>query len=74
MLGSLLGRIRDWLGVVGLSYILVDDEKLLDEMIQTVADLCYKQAEYILSKGAKFDFAHFWEDICFKNGPLVNPS
>ena len=26
-----------------------------------------------LESGAKFDFAHFWEDICFKNGPLVNP-
>jgi len=43
-------------------------------MIETVADLCYKQTEFILSKGAKFDFAHYWEDICFKNGPLVNPS
>ena len=20
------------------------------------------------------DFAHFWEDICFKNGPLVSPA
>ena len=20
-----------------------------------------------------FDFGHFWEDICFKNGPLINP-
>jgi uroporphyrinogen decarboxylase len=24
--------------------------------------------------GSKFDFAHFWEDICFKNGPLVIPA
>ena len=24
--------------------------------------------------GARFDIGHFWEDICFKNGPLVNPS
>lgn len=22
----------------------------------------------------KFDYAHYWEDICFKNGPLVSPS
>ena len=21
----------------------------------------------------QFDFAHYWEDICFKNGPLVRP-
>lgn len=74
MLGSLMGRIRDWLGVVGLSYLMMDDEELLDEMIDTVADLCYKRAEYVLAQGAKFDFAHYWEDVCFKNGPLINPS
>ena len=22
----------------------------------------------------RFDGIHFWEDICFKNGPLINPS
>lgn len=74
MLGSLMGRIRDWLGVVGLSYLLVDDEKLLDEIIEMVADFCYKRAKFVLEQSCKFDFAHFWEDICFKNGPLVNPT
>jgi uroporphyrinogen decarboxylase len=73
MVGSLLGRIRDWLGIVGLSYILVDDRALLDEIIETVGDLCYKRTEYVLNTGAKFDFAHYWEDICFKNGPLISP-
>ena len=28
----------------------------------------------MLETGVKFDFGHFWEDICFKNGPLVKPS
>ncbi|MGI6705646.1 MAG: hypothetical protein ACOX6S_05115 [Clostridia bacterium] len=28
----------------------------------------------MLATGVKFDFAHFWEDICFKSGPLVIPS
>ena len=36
--------------------------------------MSYKCAEAILATGAKFDYAHFWEDICFKNGPLVIPS
>ena len=26
-----------------------------------------------MSCGIRFDYGHFWEDICFKNGPLVNP-
>lgn len=72
--GSLIGDIRNWLGVVNLSYLQVDDEELLAEMIQTVADLDYRNIEQILKSGAQFDFAHFWEDICFKNGPLVSPT
>jgi uroporphyrinogen decarboxylase len=24
-------------------------------------------------RGAKLDFLHYWEDICFKNGPLISP-
>ena len=72
--GSLLGDIRNWLGVVGLSYMTVDDEELLAEMVQTVADLAYRNTEAILKSGAQFDFAHFWEDVCFKNGPLVSPA
>ena len=34
--GSLYGIIRNWLGLVGLAYVQVDDPKLFDEMIQTV--------------------------------------
>jgi hypothetical protein len=72
--GSLLGEIRNWLGVEGLSYLSMDDEALFDEIIRVNADLCYACVEYTLESGAQFDFAHFWEDICFKNGPLVIPS
>lgn len=72
--GSLFGRIRNWLGVEGVSYLYMDDEKLFGEIIDVVAELCYKTTEQVLSLGAKFDYAHFWEDICFKNGPLVIPS
>jgi len=71
--GSLFGYIRNWLGLVGLSYLTADDEPLLDEMIETVGDLCLRGVQAVLATGVKFDFAHFWEDICFKSGPLVNP-
>lgn len=71
--GSLFGHIRNVLGVVGSSYMLVDDEELFDEIIDTVGTLCYDNIKYTLETGAKFDFAHFWEDICYKNGPLISP-
>ena len=72
--GSLFGAIRNWLGVEGLSYLCVDDEALFDDIVETVGDLSYRCIEKTLASGARFDFAHFWEDICFKNGPLVNPA
>jgi hypothetical protein len=71
--GSLFGRIRNWVGIEQVSYLYMDDEPLYTEIVDTVADLSFKCAEYVLKTGAKFDFGHFWEDICFKNGPLVVP-
>ena len=77
--GSLFGVIRNWLGIVGLSYLLVDDAALVDEIIDTVGDLCYRCTEATLKLicpdggPAPFDFAHFWEDISFRSGPLISP-
>lgn len=72
-LGSLIGVIRNWLGVEGLSYLWGDDPELFDEIINTHAELTYKCIELALSAGVEFDYANFWEDICFKNGPLIVP-
>ena len=71
--GSLYGVIRNWLGLMGSAYLQIDDPALFDEMIDTVGELCYKCAERALATGARFDFAHWWEDICFRSGPLINP-
>jgi len=71
--GSLFGDIRDMLGLTGSAYLEVDDPDLFTEIIDTVGDLCYECTKATLESGAKFDFAHFWEDICFKSGPLVRP-
>jgi uroporphyrinogen decarboxylase len=71
--GSLLGVVRDWLGLVQLSYLMVDDSALFDEIVETVGGLCLRCVEAALETGARFDFGHFWEDICFRSGPLVSP-
>jgi len=72
--GSLFGAIRDWVGLIGISYLQADDERLYDEIIDTLGSLAYSVVEQILAVYDDFDYAHFWEDICFKNGPLVVPS
>ena len=72
--GSLMGTIRNLLGVEHLSYLYADDEDLYVEIINTFGDLSYNCVKVALETGAKFDYAHYWEDICFKNGPLVSPT
>jgi uroporphyrinogen decarboxylase len=71
--GSLFGQIRDMMGIVGLSYLQADDRDLFVEILENQGELCYQNTKAMLEAGVEFDFAHFWEDICFKNGPLVNP-
>ena len=73
-LGSVLGEIRNMTSVLGMSYLLYDeDETLFADIVDTYADMQYECAKAVLETGAKFDFAHYWEDICFKNGPLLSP-
>ncbi len=73
-LGSVLGDIRNMVSVVGMSYLMYDeDEELFADIIDTYAEMQYQCAKAVLETGAKFDYAHYWEDICFKNGPLLNP-
>jgi hypothetical protein len=71
--GSLIGFIRNYFGVVNLSYVSIDDPELLKEIIDTIGNLAYKSVEQILAKSYELDYIHFWEDISCKSGPLVNP-
>jgi uroporphyrinogen decarboxylase len=71
--GGLIGVIRDWLGLVNMCYLIADDESLFDEIAETVCELSYQGTKAVLETGVQFDFAHFWEDVCYKGGPLINP-
>ncbi len=72
--GSFIGWVRNMLGVEGLSYLTVDEPELVEEIINTNAALSLRCLEETLSQSDKFDYGHFWEDICFNMGPLVNPA
>jgi len=72
--GSLYGVIRGWLTLEGSCYLMADDPDLFTEMIDVNAELQYQCTKAALESGAKFDYAHFWEDICYKNGPLISPA
>jgi len=70
--GSLVGWIRNWMGVENLSYLCYDDRPLFREMVNTIADLVIWGFDQILPK-ITADAATSWEDICFRSGPLISP-
>jgi len=70
--GSLYGLIRDWVGVERLSLMLYDDPGLVHEMIDYMADFVVKVLHRAVDE-VDIDFAMFWEDMCYKTGPLISP-
>jgi len=69
--GSMMGWLRNWMGVFNFSYIQFDDRDLFAEMVDTIADLVIWCLDQVLPK-VKVDMGWGWEDICGKSGPLVS--
>lgn len=72
--GSLMGWIRNWMGVENMSYLLYDDPDCYADMVNTIADLvCWSIDEVVPRMKTPPDLGFGWEDICGKTGPLVSP-
>jgi uroporphyrinogen decarboxylase len=69
--GSMIGRIRDMLTFEGLAYATFDYPEMVEDMVETCCLLVEDYLDQMLPH-FKFDFAAGWEDICFKNGPIVS--
>jgi len=72
-LGSYLGVPRNWIGFENIAIMCYDDRELVEEIIATLADIVYEQLKAAL-RYCEVDFASGWEDICFRNGPLISPT
>jgi hypothetical protein len=70
--GSLMGWIRDWMGVEGLAYFMYDHRDVFAEMVMTIADLVCWAADQVLPH-IHVDMGFGWEDICGRSGPFVSP-
>ncbi len=71
---SMMGWIRNWMGVENMSYLMYDDRDVYADMVMTLADLtCWAIDQVLPRMKTKVDYAHGWEDICGKSGPLVSP-
>ena len=69
--GSMIGRIRDMLTFEGLAYACYDYPEMVEDMVETACQLVEHSLGQLLGQFT-FDYASGWEDICFKNGPIVS--
>lgn len=71
--GSMIGKIRDMLTFEGLAYACYDYPEMVEDMVETCCLLAEDSLDQLLPH-FDFDYASGWEDICFKNGPIVTVS
>jgi hypothetical protein len=69
--GSLIGKIRNMLTFEGLAYACADYPDMVEDMVEKCCVLAEDCLDQVLG-AVDFDFAWGWEDICFKNGPMVS--
>lgn len=68
--GSMIGRIRDMLTFEGICYAIYDYPDMVEDMVEASCQLVENFLDQVLPH-FDFDYASGWEDICFKNGPIV---
>jgi len=68
--GSMIGKIRDMLTFEGLAYACFDYPERVEDMVETCCRMVEDSLDRLLPH-FQFDYACGWEDICFKNGPIV---
>ena len=69
--GSMIGKIRDMLTFEGLAYACYDYPDMVEDMVETCCVMVEDFLDQVLGN-LEFDYASGWEDICFKNGPIVS--
>ncbi len=70
--GSLYGWPRAWMGMENVSVPMYDDPTLFEEIVAHIADFFIEVNGPVLDE-VGFEFAYFFEDCCFKNGPMFSP-
>jgi uroporphyrinogen-III decarboxylase len=75
--GSLYGWPRNWMGVETLSKVLYRDPTLFPEIVETLSELTIRvlgpALEQARQVGLTFDGVRLWEDMCYRDGPLLSP-
>ena len=71
--GSTYGRLRNWMGVENISLAVVEEPEWIEEMLDHLTELKLAMFRKIAGK-CRIDRVDWWEDMCFRNGPLISPA
>ncbi len=71
--GSFYGGLRDWVGMEHLALWYYDCPDLVSEMTEYLTDSVLTTIERALNDIPDIDYAHIWEDMAMKTGPLISP-
>jgi uroporphyrinogen decarboxylase len=66
------GMPRNLFGEENLAYIYYDDPKLLHDIMETWLAFYCEHARRMCGI-VDFDYVFLWEDLAYKNGPLISP-
>jgi uroporphyrinogen decarboxylase len=72
-LDGFFGYPRELMGVVQLLTTYYDDPELIQEIINDRVEADIQLYEQAIEE-IRPDFAFIWEDMCYKNGPLLSPA
>lgn len=67
------GFLRYLMGEQRLLFSFYDDPKLIRDIMGFLADFWIELWDQALAE-VQVDCAHFWEDMAYRNGPLISPS
>ena len=67
------GALRELLGVVELSTSFYDQPDLIKRILSKLTDLWISLWCRIIRE-IRVEFVFIWEDMCYRNGPLVSPA
>lgn len=72
--GSMMGWLRNWMGVENFSYLMYDDPDCFGDVVDTISRLvCWSIDQVMPELHVKPVAGMGWEDICGKSGPLISP-
>ena len=73
--GSLYGRIRNWVGMEKLAYVIYDDAGMVRGDGRFRNRLHHRrEMTRCLETGAQFEGCSMWEDMAYNAGPLISPN